>query len=429
MVSLGCPKNLVDSENLLGLLHRDGHEITLNEEDADIIIVNTCSFIKDAEKESVRAILSLTGRGKKVVVAGCLPQKYREELKEAMPEVFAFAGTGDLSKIRDIIRGGSTFEVENSPRHRHIEDIKRFHISMGSGAYIKIGEGCDYACSFCVIPSLRGNYTSRAMESIVREAKELGKEGVNEIILIAQDTAGYGKDIYSKPSLAALLEKLNDIDEISWIRVMYFYPSPVNDGLLDTIARLEKVVKYVDIPLQHSHPDILRLMNRPGIDNGGLIEKIRDKIPGVSVRTVFITGFPGETEEHFEHLYNFIEKHRFDKLGIFEYSTEESTPSGKLKPRASAGVKRRRRRMLMQLQQGISRQINESLIGKTIPSIIETVSEKQVIARTYRDAPEVDGLVYINTDKTGAGPEPGEIVNVEITGAAEYDLEGFIAGD
>lgn len=423
LISLGCPKNLVDSENLLGILHQDGYKITLDEENADIVIVNTCSFIQAAEKESVRTILALTEAGKKVIITGCLPQKYKQELQEAIPEAMAFLGTGDLSRIKDLIKGYSSYEVNDSPQHTHLEQVKRFHISAGASAYVKISEGCDYSCAFCVIPSLRGKYTSRPIESIVQESKQLAKDGLSEIILIAQDSTGYGKDLYGKPSLPLLLEELNNIDEINWIRPMYFYPSTVNAALLTTISKLEKVVKYVDIPLQHSHPDILKAMNRPAIDNGALIEKIREKIDNVAIRTVFITGFPGETEEHFEHLYNFIEKHRFDKLGVFEYSREMSTPSGKMKPQVPAKIKKQRFKDLMKLQQTISKDINQGLIGKTLPSIIETVSSKEITGRTYRDAPEVDGLVYIKSNESLA---PGDIVNVKITSASEYDLWGEV---
>jgi len=423
LISLGCPKNLVDSEHLLGILHQSGYEVTLDEQQADIVIVNTCSFIKDAEKESVRTILNLTEAGKKVIVAGCLPQKYGQELKQAMPEVLGFIGTGDLQKIKDIIEGKTGYEVPDKPQHRHIENAKRFHISVGASAYIKIAEGCDYFCSFCVIPSLRGPYTSRPVESIVEEARQLAKDGVNEIILIAQDTASYGKDLYGKPSLSRLLEELNGIEELSWIRTMYFYPSNVTDKLLHTIARLEKVVKYVDIPFQHSHPEILKAMRRPAVNNGELIEKIRAIIPGVAIRTIFITGFPGETQGHFEHLCDFVERYRFDKLGVFGYSKEDSTPSGGMKDQVIARVKTERKNRIMTLQQDISREINKSLIGKIIPSIVETVADKQVIGRTYRDAPEVDGLVYIETDELLA---PGEIVEVKIIRASEYDLRGTI---
>lgn len=423
LVSLGCPKNLVDSETLLGILHKDGMEITLDENNADIVVVNTCSFIKEAEKESIRTVLELIETGKKVIIAGCLPQKYKHELKEALPEALAYVGTGNLQKIAEIIKGQTDYAVPEKPYHTHAEGVKRFHISVGSSAYIKIAEGCDYSCSFCVIPSLRGKYTSRTIESIVNEAKQLADEGLSEIILIAQDTTSYGKDIYGEPSLVKLLKKLNEVKGICWIRLMYFYPSLVTDELLETINTLDKIIKYVDIPLQHSHPDILRSMNRPAIDNGRVIERIRRKIPGVAIRTVFITGFPGETQEHFEHLYKFIEKYRFDKLGVFEYSKEESTTSGSLKCQIPAKTKKLRKNRLMELQQGISKQINEELIGRKIPAIIETVSPKQIVGRTYRDAPEVDGLVYIETDQI---INPGDIVDVTITEAMEYDLYGRV---
>jgi len=425
LISLGCPKNLVDSEKMLGILHREGFEITLDEENADIIIINTCSFIKEAEKESVRTILGLAETGKKVVITGCLAQKYKKELQEAIPESFAFVGTGDFYKIGQIVKniaatGEHVFEVSDNPEYNHIDNIERFHITTGAAAYLKIAEGCDYSCAFCVIPSLRGRYKSRSMESIVKEARDLGREGLSEVVLIAQDTTNYGKDLYGKPSLGKLLEKLNDIDEISWIRAMYFYPSTFDEKLLNTMAGLEKVVKYVDIPLQHSHPEILKLMQRPVVDNGKLVEKIREKLPGAAIRTVFITGYPGETEEHFEHLYNFVEKYKFDKLGIFEYSREKNTPSYKLKSQVPARIKKARKKQLMKLQQGISRQINESLIGKKITSIVETVdSRNRITGRTYRDAPEVDGFVYIETEEILI---PGDIVDARITAATEYDV-------
>ncbi len=429
LVSLGCPKNLVDSENMLGILSDRGYEIALDETAADIVIINTCSFIKEAETESVRTILSIAGSGKKVIITGCLVQKHGQELQQAIPEALAFVGTGDFQKIAEVIeniinKGKSAFEVSENPEYIYKDGAKRFHISAGAGAYIKIAEGCDYSCGFCIIPSLRGKYTSRSVESIVKEARGLGKEGLGEVILIAQDTTNYGKDIYGKPSLSRLLEELNALDDISWIRTMYFYPSSLDDELLNTISRLEKVVKYVDIPLQHSHPEILKRMQRPAIDNGRLIEKIRDKIPGVAIRTVFITGFPGETEEHFEHLYNFVQKHRFDKLGVFEYSREKNTPSYSLEPQVNAKIKKLRKKRIMQLQQGISKEIHESLTGEEIPSIVETVGPKnRVTGRTYRDAPEVDGVIHIKTDEALS---PGDIINVKITAASEYDLYGVV---
>ncbi len=429
LINLGCPKNLVDSEYMFGILKREGFEITLYADDTDIVIVNTCSFIKEAEKESVRTILSLIKAGKKVIIAGCLAQKHKKELQEAIPEAIAFVGTGGFQNIGEIIKtaintGETVFEISEVPQYKHIDSVKRFHITAGAGAYVKIAEGCDYSCSFCVIPSLKGKYNSRTIESVVREVKTLGEEGLSEVILIAQDTTNYGKDIYGKPSLGKLLEKLNDIDEISWIRTMYFYPSSLDEKLLNTMAKLEKVVKYVDIPLQHSHPEILKLMRRPVADNGELIEKIRGKLPDAAIRTVFITGFPGETEEHFEHLYNFVEKYRFDKLGVFEYSKEKNTDSYGLKGHVSAKTGKFRKKEIMKLQQRISGEINESLIGREITSLVETVSsENQAIGRTYRDAPEVDGLVYIETDEV---LNPGDIVNVRINRASEYDLYGSV---
>ncbi|MEI8390597.1 MAG: 30S ribosomal protein S12 methylthiotransferase RimO [bacterium] len=430
LINFGCPKNLVDSENMLGLLSKNGYEINLDEGKADIILINTCAFIKEAEKESVKTIIEFAKAGKKIIICGCLTQKYKKELMELIPEALAFVGTGDIEKICEVVNKISEnpddtfYNVSENPYYSLNNDIERFQITVGSSSYIKIAEGCDYSCSYCVIPALRGKYRSRTIESIVKEAKKLGQKGVSEIILIAQDTTNYGKDIYGKPSLTELLKKLNEIEEISWIRVMYAYPSLVNDEFIQAIATLDKVVKSIDIPLQHSHPEILKLMNRPAVDNGKIIEKLRKNIPGVSIRTVFITGFPGETEEHFEHLYNFIEKYKFDKLGVFEYSKEKETDSYQLKKHVPAKIKKLRKKQLMELQQKISKKINASLIGKEIISLIEVLtSDGKIIGRTYRDAPEIDGLVFIETKKTVS---PGDVVQVKITGASEYDLYGVV---
>jgi len=427
LINFGCPKNLVDSENMLGILSKNGYKINLDEEKADIIIVNTCAFINDAEKESVQTIIRLVNEGKKIVIAGCLAQKYQKELQELVPEAAAFVGTGNINEISEIIneisgrKTAKTYHVSEDPYYE-LKDTERFHITTGSSAYVKIAEGCDYSCAYCVIPSLRGKYRSRTIESIVSEAEKLGQDGVTEIILIAQDTTNYGKDLYGKPSLPKLLKALNKVKEIEWIRVMYAYPSLINDEFVEAIASLDKVVKSVDIPLQHSHPEVLKLMSRPAIDNGKIIEKLRKKIPDVSIRTVFITGFPAETDEHFEHLYNFIKKYRFDKLGVFEYSKENSTSSSKIKPQISAKIKKARKKKIMELQQKISEEINASLIGKEISSLIETIDSKgKIIGRTYRDAPEIDGLVYISTNKPVS---PGDVIKVKITKAGKYDLWG-----
>lgn len=428
LVNLGCAKNLVDAEVMLGILAKNGYKITLAEEEADIILVNTCSFIKEAEKESVRAVVSIAESGKKLIISGCLAQKYKKELMEAVPEALAIVGTGDIGKIAQIVDKlagkNRIYQVSENPVYLQTDEFERFQITVGSSSYIKIAEGCDYSCSYCIIPSLRGKYRSRTIESIVHEAKRLGKNGVSEIVLIAQDTTSYGKDLYGKPYLSVLLEKLNDIEEISWIRIMYTFPSLIKDDIIKAISKLDKVVKYIDIPLQHSHPEILKLMNRPAIDNSALVDKLRDNIPDISIRTAFITGFPGEEKKHFEHLYKFIEKHRFDKLGIFEYSREKNTASYGLKNQVLSKVKKAGRKELMKLQQSISKNINESLVGKTIPCIIETLtSSGKIEGRTYRDAPEIDGLIYIKTNKALL---PGDILDVKISGAGEYDLYGCV---
>jgi len=428
LINLGCAKNLVDSEIMLGILAKDGYKITLSEEEADIVIVNTCSFIKEAEKESVKSIVALAEAGKKLIIAGCLAQKYKKELQEVVPEALAIVGTGNIDKISEIVKKlvnkqeSNIYEVSDNPVYIQNEETERFQITMGSGSYIKIAEGCDYLCSYCIIPSLRGKYRSRTIESIVNEAKKLGKNGVSEIVLVAQDTTSYGKDLDGKPSLSLLLEKLNEVEEIGWIRIMYTFPSLVNDELINAIARLDKVVKYIDIPLQHSHPEILKLMNRPASDNSGLIKKLRDSIPDVAIRTAFITGFPGEEDEHFEHLYNFIKENRFDKLGIFEYSREKNSASYGLKKQVPAKVKKARKKELMKLQQSISKEINSSFIGKIIPVIVESLtSSGKIIGRSYRDAPEIDGLVYITSNQAIL---PGDMIHVKITKADEYDLYG-----
>ena len=427
LISHGCAKNLVDSELILGILSQNGYEITLNEEETDIVIVNTCSFICDAEKESIRTILELIEKGKKVIVAGCLAQKHPEELKEAVPEITAMIGTTDFEKIVEVIKeidGGYVSKISKKPDYIYPEDVKRQQITMGASSYIKIADGCNYRCGYCVIPYLRGDYHSRKMEDILEEAKGMVKKGVTEIILIAQDTTGYGIDIYKKPVLSELIRELNKIEGLGWIRIMYAYPTQMTDGLLKTIAECEKVVKYVDIPLQHSHPEMLKLMNRPSFDYRFLIQKIRKFIPEVSIRTAFIVGYPGETEEHFNHLCEFVKEMKFDRMGVFCYSREKGTPSYSLKPQVPKRTAKARYNKLMKIQQEISEERNKKFIGKKLPCIIECSSDDgEVIARTQYDAPEIDGVVNIKTDKTVV---PGDIENVQITACTEYDLIGTL---
>ena len=425
LISHGCAKNLVDSELILGILAQNGYKITLNEDETDIVIVNTCSFICDAERESIGTILELVEKGKKVIVAGCLAQKHPEELKKEIPEIAGIIGATDFNKIIEVIKHidkNYVSEVSNKPDYTYPENVERQQITMGASSYIKIADGCNYRCGYCIIPHLRGDYHSRKIEDIVSEAKKLVKKGVSEIILIAQDTTGYGIDIYKKPMLAELIEELNKIEGLGWIRIMYAYPTTMSDELIDTIAKCDKIVKYVDIPLQHSHPELLKLMNRPAYDYRPLIENIRKHIPNVSIRTTFIVGYPGETDEHFEHLKQFIKDMKFDRVGVFEYSREKGTPSYSMKPQIAKKVAHKRYKELMEIQQKISLDRNRSFIGKKIPCIIEAFSDNgDVVARSEYDAPEIDGVVTIKTNKKVV---PGDIELIKIIDATEYDLIG-----
>ncbi len=432
LLNHGCAKNLVDSELMLGLLAQRGHEVTLDERDADIVVVNTCSFIHDAEKESVQTILQLVQEGKKVIATGCLPQKYKEELKKAIPELAGMIGTSDIADIVDVVdkvaAGNGKREyvskVSERPDYIYPENIERQQITIGSSSYIKIADGCNYHCGYCIIPQLRGEYHSRTIENIVEEAKSLVAKGVTEIVLIAQDTTSYGIDLYGKNSLAKLLEELNNIDGLGWIRIMYAYPSQMNDELIEAIARLDKVVKYIDLPLQHCNSEILKAMRRPVFDYSKLIQKLRDKIPGVAIRTAFIVGYPGETDEQFEELYKFVKAMRFEKMGVFEYSREKNTASYSMEDQVPAKIKKQRRKRLMELQKRISREVNEGYVGKILPCIIEGITDDGVIImRSEHDAPEIDGLVYAKSDKAVV---PGDIENVLIESADDYDLFGII---
>lgn len=429
LINHGCAKNLVDAELMLGMLAKKGYTITLDETDADIVIVNTCSFIHDAEKESVQSILQMIDEGKKVIVTGCLSQKHDKNLKDAIPELAGMIGTSNLKdvvKIVDDIAKGKEYEsiIDKDPKYIYPEDIERQQITVGASSYLKIGEGCNYQCGYCIIPKLRGKYISRPIENIVKEANELVNKGVTEIILIAQDTSSYGIDLYGKQALPELLEELNKIENLSWIRIMYAYPTQMTNELIDAIAKLDKVVKYVDIPLQHSHPRVLESMRRPVMDYRKLVAKIRERIPNVSVRTSLIVGYPGETEEEFEDLYQFVKDVKFDRMGAFEYSREKGTYSDKLKGHLSEKVKRERRDRLMKLQQQISLENNEKYIGSTIKCIVEGYTDDGiVILRSEHDAPEIDGVVYAKSNEPVV---PGDIEEVKITRADEYDLFGEI---
>ena len=426
ILQFGCAKNLVDMELMLGLLTKNGYKYSLNPDDKNIktVIINTCSFISDAEKESVASIIDMINKGKRVIITGCLVQKHPEELPKLLPEVKGFLGTCEYDKIIEAIENKSYTNISKEPDYCYREDIKREQITVGSSSYIKIAEGCYYNCGYCVIPKLRGKYKSRKMECIIEEAKELANKGVSEIILIAQDTTSYGLDLYKKPMLATLLAELNKIENLNWIRVMYAYPTNFNDELMDAINNLDKVVKYIDIPLQHSHIDVLKRMKRPAIDYRKFIKKLRKKIKNVSIRTTFIVGYPGETEEEYQDLYNFIEEMEFDKVGVFEYSREKNTYAYSLKPQIKANIKKKRKNALMKLQKNISKKINKNWHNKKIQCIIEEIhSDGKIVARSYKDAPEVDGLVYIKSDEYLT---PGDIVDVKITKSTHYDMYGTV---
>ena len=429
LLNHGCAKNLVDSELMLGLLAQKGYEVSLDENDADIIVINTCSFIHDAEKESVQAILQMVQEGKKVVVTGCLPQKYKGELKKAIPEIAGMIGTSDIKEIVEVVDQvvhdkKYVSKVSEKADYVYPENIERQQITVGASSYIKIADGCNYHCGYCIIPNLRGEYHSRSIESILEEAKELVKRGVTEIVLIAQDTTSYGIDLYGKQALPKLLEELNKIDGLGWIRIMYAYPSQMSDELIDAIAHLDKVVKYIDLPLQHCNSEILKAMRRPVMDYEKLIKKIREKIPSVAIRTAFIVGYPGETDEQFNELYEFVKRVKFEKMGVFEYSREKNTVSYAMSEQVPAKIKKQRYKKLMILQQKISREINKSYVGQTLPCIVEGYTDDGVvILRSQHDAPEIDGMVYATSENQVV---PGDIENVLIERADEYDLFGII---
>ncbi len=424
IITLGCAKNLVDTELVAGMLTKAGYSVSLDISNCNIVIINTCSFIHDAQKESVRAILEEARQNKKIIVMGCLAQRYKKELKKEIPEISAIVGSSDYEKIVEAIEKDEYYCVSENPEYSYKEDVEREQITAGAASYIKIADGCNYSCGYCIIPKLKGKYKSRRIEDIVKEAQKLGAKGVGEIVLIAQDTTNYGIDLYGKPKLADLLVELNKIDEINWIRVLYAYPTNFNDELIEAYKTCEKVVKYIDIPLQHSNAEVLKNMKRPSENYENLIKKIRKNIKNVCIRTTFIVGYPKETPEQFEDLYNFVKKIKFDRLGVFEFSREEGTYAYDLKPQVSQKVKKERKHKILALQKDISHEINSKLVGKKIPCIIEEIrGDGTVVARSYKDAPEVDGLVYIKTDKHLS---PCDIETVKITGFDDYDLFGII---
>lgn len=436
MVSLGCPKNLVDAEVMLGFLDREGYVITTDEKDADIIIVNTCSFIKEAKQESIDAILDLAdrkhdGKCKLLIVTGCLPQRYQEELCRELPEVDIFIGTGDYPRIADIIaekgRVPGQLRYIGDPNFVFDEDSPRLKSTPVYSAYLKIAEGCSNRCSYCVIPSLRGAFRSRPLDAVLDEARRLVAGGARELNIIAQDVTRFGTDLEPAVTLEELVRRLAGIEELKWIRLLYAYPDGITDGLIRVMKEEKKVCKYLDLPLQHISDPILARMNRRSTSGEirALISRLREEIPDIALRTSLIVGFPGETEEDFKQLLHFVEEVRFDRLGVFCYSKEEGTPAAAMPDQISERVKRERYKKIMTAQARLSFKRNRSLVGKIEEVIVEGYSEETELllkGRSSRQAPDIDGQVYI----TAGNANVGDIVNLRITDSSDYDLIGEI---
>lgn len=434
-VSLGCDKNLVDSEMMITSLRKNGFVLTDDIEEADVIVVNTCCFIGDAKEESINTLIEMggykDGRCKLLVAAGCLAQRYHNEIKEDIPEVDLIVGTmgyEDLSdKINEALEGNGVLESLKDIDYLPTPLTDRDSMSGGYYAYLKIAEGCDKCCTYCVIPKVRGHYRSVPMDNLIAQAKHLVNNGAKELILVAQETTLYGKDIYGEKSLPKLLDELSKIDELKWIRILYCYPEEITDELIDAIKRNPKVCNYLDMPIQHGADDVLRRMgrwtNREQIEN--TVSKLRKEIPDIVLRTTLITGFPGETEEDFEQLKEFVEKMQFDRLGVFTYSREEDTPAAEMDEQIEEEIKASRRDEIMQIQQDIAFDKSNSRVGEIYEVMIEgkLPDEGVYIARTYMDAPDVDGYVFIQSDYN---LDSGDFVKVEITRSDEYDLIGEI---
>ncbi len=437
--TLGCAKNQVDTEVMVGIMSENKYFSTPEPSEADVIVVNTCGFIESAKTESVETILELAaykseGNCKALVVTGCLAERYAEALKAEIPEVDAFVGTTQFDQILPIVEGifgrGLTQIHIGDIDKSFEENLPRVLSTPGHMAFLKISEGCDNLCTYCIIPKLRGKYRSRKMEDVVSEAKNLVDQGVRELIIIAQDTTRYGIDLYDDYMLAELLEELNKIDALKWIRLQYMYPDVIDTKLIDAIAKLDKVVKYVDMPIQHAADTVLKRMNRRTDQEQirRVVTELRSKVSEISIRTTLIVGFPGETEEEFADLKTFVEEMKFDRLGVFAYSQEEDTPAAKMPNQIDDDLKEKRREMIMATQIGISQVRMSGLVGKNLEVLIEEVAQDDAeglvyIGRSSFDAPEIDGIVYVHAKSK---MEIGSFVHVDITDALEYDLIGEI---
>ena len=437
-ISLGCDKNLADSEEMLGLLTAGGHEITDDETQADAIVINTCCFIKDAKEESVETILEMaeykkTGSCHALIVTGCMAQRYQKEIIEEVPEVDAVLGTtsyGDIVKALEEAVAGNHFEEFRDIDYLPDTGSKRVLTTGGHFGYLKIAEGCDKHCTYCIIPKLRGKFRSVPMERLIAQAEDMAEQGVKELILVAQETTVYGKDLYGKKSLHILLKKLCEIRGIRWIRILYCYPEEIYDELIETIRDEKKICHYLDIPIQHASDRILKRMGRRTSKQEliDIVGKLRKEIPDIVLRTTLITGFPGETEEDHEELKEFVDEMEFDRLGVFTYSPEENTPAAEMADQVSEEVKEERRDELMELQQEISYDRGQDRIGQELLVMIEgkVADESAYIGRTYGDAPKVDGYIFV---QTGELLMTGDFARVRVTGALEYDLIGVLGDE
>ena len=434
MVSLGCPKNQVDAEIMLYRLKEAGYEITGNEGEADIVIVNTCGFIEDAKREAIDNILELgqlkeDGSLKGLIVTGCLAERYANEVIDEMPEIDALLGIGcnaDIVSVVERVLSGEKGIALFAEKEKLDMDSDRILATPRYTAYLRVADGCDNCCTYCTIPSIRGHFRSRTMESVLDEANRLARRGVRELVVIAQDTTRYGEDIYGKLMLAELLNKLCEIDGIEWIRILYAYPERITDELLDTMASQPKIMKYIDIPIQHCNGEVLHNMNRRGDRRSltELIAKIRAKMPDVAIRTTLITGFPGETEEQFTELCEFVNEIGFDRLGCFAYSAEEGTPAAEMDNQCEKSVKERRAEVIMNDQLRIISKKNQEKIGKTLDILVEGYDNyiRCCFGRSYADAPEIDAKIFFAP--SSPRPSEGDIVKVEIFDTIEYDLLG-----
>ena len=432
-ISLGCDKNLVDTEVMLGLLASRGYEMTDDETQADIIVINTCCFIHDAKEESIQNILEMaeykkTGQVKALIVTGCLAERYRQEIIDEIPEVDEVLGTTAYDQILDAVDAaleGRHSVILSDPDALPLPDTKRLVTTGGHFAYLKIAEGCDKHCTYCIIPKIRGNFRSVPMERLLKEAEELAEQGVKELILVAQETTLYGKDLYGEKSLHKLVKELCKISGIRWIRILYCYPEEITDELIQVMKEEPKVCHYLDLPIQHANDTILKWMGRRTSKQEliDIVGRLRREIPDICLRTTLITGFPGETEKQHEELMDFVDEMEFDRLGVFTYSPEEDTPAASMPDQIDEEVKEERQAELMELQQDIAFDNAQDMVGREVLVMIEgkVADENAYVGRTYRDAPNVDGLIFINTDEELLS---GDFARVKVTGAVDYDLIG-----